>query len=437
MSVTQGWKLALLLGVAMTPVTIARADVIGHMAPAEPISEARIAQLPKAEQAAWRAYLARARALMAADKAALAAERGTAPVPPSPPTGPSGGAAMPVDKTAEWYASPEARHVADNIVSFQTPAGGWGKNVDRSGPVRVRGQNYVPIEHLPAYAQSDIKGDESWAYVGTIDNNATTSELRFLARVQAAAPGPEGEPYRAALLKGIRYLLEAQFPNGGWPQVYPLAGGYHDALTFNDNALGQVVTVLSQVASRQGDYAFIPAALAAEADAAEDRAIAVILKTQVLVDGKRTIWAQQHDALTLAPAGARNFEPIALSSDESADLLLFLMKRPNPSPEMSAAIRDGVAWLRAHAIMGQEWTRKTDDPAGRHLVAKEGAGPIWSRYYDVKTFRPIFGDRDRSIHDDANEISLERRNGYSWFNAAPAKVFVAYDRWSAKQGAGK
>ncbi|WP_204266508.1 pectate lyase, partial [Enterobacter hormaechei] len=75
--------------------------------------------------------------------------------------------------------------------------------------------------------------DEAWSYVGTIDNNATTSELRFLARVQAMAPGAEGERYRAAFLKGVRYLLEAQFPNGGWPQIYPLQGGYHDALTYN------------------------------------------------------------------------------------------------------------------------------------------------------------------------------------------------------------
>jgi len=33
------------------------------------------------------------------------------------------------------------------------------------------------------------------------------------------------------------YLLAAQFPNGGWPQVWPLEGGYHDAITYNDNAV--------------------------------------------------------------------------------------------------------------------------------------------------------------------------------------------------------
>ncbi|MEZ0243720.1 MAG: hypothetical protein ACAH11_10120, partial [Sphingomonas sp.] len=157
----------------LVPGSVAAA-VIGHMTPAEPISEARIAQLPKAEQAAWTAYLAKSRVQMAADKAALAAERGGGPAPDTPPTGPSGGSGMPLNKDPAWYAGPEARAVADNIVSFQTPAGGWGKNVNRAGPVRLRGQHYVPVEHLPANARSDIPGEEEWSYVGTIDNGATT-----------------------------------------------------------------------------------------------------------------------------------------------------------------------------------------------------------------------------------------------------------------------
>lgn len=420
------WQMALLLALPAIPVTVAAAAVIGTMTPAQPITDARIAQLPKAQQAAWTAYLARSRSLMAGDKAALDAERAGKPAPESPATGPSGGSGMPLDKAPDWYASPEARHVADNIVSFQTPAGGWGKNVNRTGPVRLLGQHYVPVEHLPANARSDIPGDETWAYVGTIDNNATTTEIRFLARVQAALPGAEGNAYRAAWLKGVRYLLNAQFPNGGWPQVYPLQGGYHDAITYNDDALTDAVLVLSSVGSGKGDYAAIPAPLAAEARAAVDRAIALILTTQVMIDGKRTIWGQQHDALTLAPVGARNFEPASLSSYESASLLSFLMKQPNPSPQLIAAVQDGVAWLQARAIRDMEWKRGEN---GAMLSARPGAGPIWSRYYDFTTGKPVFGDRDKTIHDDPNELSLERRNGYSWFSAGPQKAIDQYAKW--------
>lgn len=422
-------KIALLAAVAMTPVAYAAVEVIGHMSPAEPITKARIAALPVGQQRAWNVYLDRSVELMAADKAALAAERqGLAEIPAPPSSGKSGGSGMAANLAAAFYTTPEARKVADNIVSFQTPAGGWGKNVDREAPPRVKGQHYVMVEHLPANART---GDnEEWSYVGTIDNNATTSELRFLARFQSAVPGPEGEPYRAAFLKGIRYLLNAQFPNGGWPQIYPLQGGYHDALTFNDDALSSVVTVLADVARRQGDYAFVSEALAAEARTACNRAIQLILKTQVIVDGKRTVWGQQHDALTLAPVGARNFEPVALSSDESADLLIFLMKQAGRSPSVDAAVTDGAAWLKAHAIYGVAFEK---GPDGRKLVPKAGAGPLWSRYYDIKTGKPIFGDRDRSIHTDVNELSVERRNGYSWYNAGPAKALAIYDKWAEKK----
>jgi len=420
------FKAALCVALAV-PAMAAGAEEIGRMTPAAPITDARIAQLPPAEQPAWRAYLARSRALMAADKAALAAERADGVRPASPPTGPSGGAGMPLDRPASWYAGPVARQTADTIVSFQTPAGGWGKNVDRSGPPRQRGQAYVPEEHLPPSAESDIQADPAWRYVGTIDNNATTSELRFLARVQAALPGHEGDPYRAALAKGVRYLLTAQFPNGGWPQVFPLQGGYHDALTFNDDALADVVALLTEVRARRGDYAALAPGLAAEAGAAVDRALAVIMKTQVVIGGTRTIWGQQHDALTLQPAGARNFEPASLSSYESARLLVLLMQHGGRSPAVQSAVRDGVAWLRAHAIYGQEWTAAGAD--GRRLVARPGAGPIWARYYDLRSMQPVFGDRDRRILDDVNAVSLERRNGYSWFGTQPQKALDRYARW--------
>jgi len=46
--------------------------------------------------------------------------------------------------TAAWYASADARHIADVIVSFQTPAGGWGKNMDMSKETRRPGEAFTP-----------------------------------------------------------------------------------------------------------------------------------------------------------------------------------------------------------------------------------------------------------------------------------------------------
>jgi PelA/Pel-15E family pectate lyase len=103
------------------------------------------------------------------------------------------------------------------------------------------------------------------------------------------------------------------------------------------------------------------------------------------------------------------------------------MRQPNPTPEIRAAVDAGIAWLKAHAIYGKAFA-KVSDLDGRKLVDKPGAGPLWSRNYDIQTGKPIFGDVDKSIHDDVNELSKGRRNGYSWYNAAPQKAISAYEK---------
>lgn len=378
------------------PALPARAGVTGYMTPAEPLTEARIAAIPgERQRQAWQAYLARSKAAMAADQAGLSAERQPGVTPPPAPVHGSA-KSMPLKNSAGWYATAEARRIADNIVSFQTPSGGWGKNADRSGPPRQRGQAYVVAE-----------GKEAWTFVGTIDNDATTTELQYLARVQAALPGWEGAAYRAAALKGIQYLLDAQYPNGGWPQVYPLQGGYHDAVTFNDDAMVSAIELLQRAAARQGDFAFVPEALASSAGAAVQRGIEAILASQISVKGKRTAWCQQHDAITLAPVGARNFEPAALTSAESVGILRLLqrarLQAPGSAAAIKAAVDAGTAWLRSTAL-----------PA-------PGGGKRWARLVDMDTMQPIFGDRDRSIHDNLDDLTPERRNGYAWYVTSPAK----------------
>ncbi len=413
--------------------------VIGTSKPAESITPARIATLPAKDRAAWMVYLERSQKQMQVDKATLAAERTAgAPEPPLPKEGFSA-RTMPLNRDAAWYGSVDARHVADVIVSFQTPAGGWSKNLDMSGSPRARGQSYTTnnLSRYPGVDDFDAPKDPHWNYVGTLDNDATNTELHFLALVSGATPGADGDAYRASFLRGVWYLLAAQFPNGGWPQVWPLEGGYHDAITFNDNAVTESAELLTAVAGGTGDYAFVPTELRQKAKAAADHALQCILATQIVVKGQRTVWAQQHDALTFAPVSGRNYEPAALSSGESSDVLVYLMQLPHPSPAVVAAINAGVAWLKAAAIMGQEWAGGRGTPGGRHLEAKADARPIWARYYSISTGLPVFGDRDKTIHDDVNDLSLERRNGYAWYSAGPQQALDAYETWSKNHaGAG-
>ncbi|MGR4865094.1 pectate lyase [Caulobacter sp. LARHSG274] len=416
---THRWMVV--LGLALALAGPATGAVVGRTVPAEPLTASRIAALPVAVQPAWRAYLARSRAAHDADVAGLAAEQGAGPAPALPPKGKqgTGAASMPLDRDRAWYASAEARRIADVIVSFQTPAGGWGKNAARTGPVRVRGQAFT----------------EDAAFMGTLDNDATVTEMRFLARVIAQAPdGSSGQVYRQSFARGLDYLLASQFPNGGWPQVWPLQGGYHDAVTYNDGAMLAATRLVGLAAEGQGDYAFVTADQRRRAAQAWARALDCILASQISVDGEPAAWSQQHDATTLAAVGARNFEPAALASAESAEILIYLMSLPNPSPRVSRAIAGGAAWFAKAAIHDKAWT-KADPTLGRRLVDAPGAGPLWSRYYDVATGRPIFGDRDLSIHDDVNEISLERRNGYAWFNTSGIKVAQAYAAWRRRGGA--
>jgi PelA/Pel-15E family pectate lyase len=421
-----------LLLLALITAAPLRSAVVGTSVPAESITATRIASLPKKDRVVWMAYLDRSQKQMQLDRATLAAERTAGAPEPAMPNPGFSARTMPLNRDAAWYGTAEARHIADVIVSFQTPAGGWSKNLDMSGAPRVRGQSYTPdnLSKHPGADDFDTPRDPHWNYVGTLDNDATNTELHFLVLVSGALTDASGEPYRASFLRGIRYLLEAQFPNGGWPQVWPLEGGYHDAITFNDNAVTESAETLNAVAEGMGNYAFVPTELRRSARMAADHALDCILTTQVMVKGKRTVWAQQHDALTLAPVAGRNYEPAALSSGESSDVLLFLMSLPNPSPAVIAAVHAGVAWLKAAAITGQEWDGGRGTPGGRHLEAKPGAGSIWARYYSISAGMPVFGDRDKTIHDDVSELSLERRNGYAWYSSGPQQAIDVYAVWS-------
>jgi hypothetical protein len=302
---------ALIVCVARVP-----AAVIGTSVPAQSLTAERIAAMSKpGQRLIWRAALARSIRQMAADRAFFQAELKAAGLsaPLIPPSGNSA-KGLPLNKAPEWYGTPEAGHLADIVVSFQTPAGGWSKNLDLTDHTRRPGESFAP-NNLSAHlgpGDFDTPRDPQWNYVGTLDNDATTTELRFLAKVAAATPGKASETYRAAILHGLEYLLLAQYPNGGWPQVWPLEGGYHDAVTFNDGAVTLTLALLQDVAAGKDSFAFVPDSVRARAKASVEKGLETILATQVVVAGHRTVWAQQHDALTLQPVAGRNYEPAAL-----------------------------------------------------------------------------------------------------------------------------
>jgi len=422
------FKLFMVLLLFATPLL--RAAVIGTNSPSLPVTPARIATLPAAEQPAWKEYLERSGRQMQIDKDFLRVEMKAhgltnSTVPPAA----RGASGMSLMESSDWYGRTEARRIADIIVSFQTPAGGWGKNLNFTLHPRAPGEHFVADNGSLFLGpdDNDTPHDLKWSYVGTFDNGATITQLRYLAKVIAAGGTNQTAAYRAAFLRGLDYIFASQYPNGGWPQVWPVAGGYHDAITYNDNAIVNILTLLRDVADGKNEFAFVPAAGRARAAAGLKRGMDCLLASQLVVAGRRTVWCQQHDALTLQPDSARNYEMPCQSSGESGAIVLFLMELPKPDTNVVAAVRAAVAWFDKTKLMDVAF--KSAGPEGRKLVAAPGAGPIWARYYELGTDHPIFGDRDKSIHDNVEEISLERRKGYAWFGDAPQRALERYAGW--------
>ena len=332
-----------------------------------------------------------------------------------------------LDKSGDWYGTAEARRIADIVVSFQTPAGGWSKNLDMTKHIRAPGEAFAPDNNTrsPTTADFDLARDPNWHYIGTFDNDATTTQLRFLAKV-ITATRINNLPYLKSFRRGLDYIFASQYPNGGWPQVWPLEGGYHDTITFNDDAMLNVMELLRDVANGQNEFTFVSSKIRVKAAASLKRGIDCILATQIVVHGRRTVWCQQHDALTLQPASARNYEMPSECSAESATIVLFLMQLPHPDSNVVAAVDAACAWFEKTKIEGKAY--KIVEGRGRELVDAPDS-TIWARYYEIGTDRPIFGDRDKSIHDDVSEISLERRNGYGWYRDTPKGVLEHYARW--------
>lgn len=308
----------------------------------------------------------------------------------------------------DWYASAEALRIADLVLLFQRNTGGWPKNIDMAKPLNDADRARLAKE----------KTDTD----STIDNGATFTQLSYLARVYTAQ---KQERHRESFLKGLDYLLKAQYANGGWPQFYPDLSGYYKHITFNDNAMIGVMKLLRDVAAAKPAYAFVDEARRASAAKAVEKGIECILKTQVVVNGKRTVWCAQHDEVTLAPAPARKFEPASLSGGESVEIVRFLMAIKDPSPTVVEAIDSAIKWFEETQLHGIKWVNST-------VVKDPNAGPIWARFYEIGTNRPIFLGRDAVVKYDVMQIEDERRTGYAWYVDEPAKLLKEFSTWQSK-----
>jgi PelA/Pel-15E family pectate lyase len=319
-------------------------------------------------------------------------------------------------QNAKWFSTTEGAQVVENVLLYQAQSGGWPKNIDIAAPLSEDAKRRL------ANRRNET---------ATIDNGATYTQLRFLARAFAATGD---ERVRDGFSKGLDYLFAAQYDNGGWPIFFPLRGGYEDHIHFNDNGVSGVLMLMNDVAKGDSPFEFVDAERRTRAAAAFDKGIDCILKCQVVVDGRRTAWCAQHDEFTLVPAAARKFEPVSLSGHESVGLVRCLMRVDSPSADIKAAVRDAVAWLESVKLTGIRVERvRTSE--GRDLAVKEdpAAPPIWARFYEIRTNRPIFTGRDGIVRYRFDEIERERRLGYAYYGDWPKPLIdKEYPAWAAR-----
>lgn len=317
--------------------------------------------------------------------------------------------------TPDFYGTPEAKRIADNVLLYQQTTGGWPKNI------------YFPTL-LTEQQRKDVLAQKGDVNESTIDNNATTVEINYLSNMYNAT---RQEVYRDAVIQGIKYLLKAQYANGGWPQFYPRPTGYYTQITYNDNAMVNVMWQLRNIAEQKPPFSFLPDSLRALAGKAFDKGIECILSTQVKQGGKYTVWCAQHDKVTLAPCQARAYELPSLSGAESDAIVRLLMSLPNPSQRVIECVEAAVAWFEQAKIEGlqKEYFTNADGKKDYKMVSCESCPALWARFYELDTNRPFFSDRDGVKKYNLSDIGYERRNGYSWYNSGGSQVLSDYAKW--------
>lgn len=310
---------------------------------------------------------------------------------------------------------------ADNYLSWQMDHGGWDKGVDNQAKKAWDG-----VEKKNKSSGWTGKNGEM---LGTIDNEATYTQMRHIAAVYREVPE---EKYRESVLKGLDFIFKLQYESGGFAQVYPKRGNYSDNVTFNDDAMINVLIMLEAMKDRAYpfDSDIIPEDYIPKIEDSINRAIDFILKSQIKSNGKLTAWCAQHNPTTYAPVGARAFELASISGSESVGIVKFLMNQEQ-TPEIQTAVESAIQWFKDSEVKDMKYIK--NDPNGVYFVESKGSS-LWYRFYEIETNLPIFCDRDGIAKHSITEIGEERRNGYSWSGKYPQKLLQIYDTYGYYAG---
>ena len=327
---------------------------------------------------------------------------------------------LPVQGQSRYPVS-DVVNVAENVLLYQNNNGGWPKNYDM----------WAVLTKDQVAALEQAKGTTNT----TFDNGATHSQVHFLAHAYRET----GDTcYRDACLRGLDFILQAQYENGGWPQSFPDRSGYRRHITFNDGAMIGILSVLKRTVDGDREFTFVDDIRRGQVRDAYRRGLECILRCQIVEKGRPKVWCQQHDEEDFSPRGARTFELAALASEESAEIVSFLMSLNAPDTAVIRAVSSAVQWFDDAALSGIR-VETVEAPSADYryhasredkVVVRDPDAPrIWARYYELETGVPLFSNRDgRPVYSLA-EVERERRTGYAWYSYTPQGVLKAYPLW--------
>lgn len=318
------------------------------------------------------------------------------------------------ERNYQRYTADDFEDIADNLLAYQNPDGGWPKNVDWLA--------ILPTDSVKNALKEKYKRS-------TLDNRNTFPQIIYLADVYRRT---KTEKYKTGVLKGLNYLLGTQKANGGW------RGWDVDAITFNDEVTTGALELFLLI--KQGDRRFewLSKEDRERIEEALQRGIELILKCQVIQDGVKTAWGQQHDNETFVPVKARSYELEGLTANESCSILQLLMSIEQPTDEIIESVKSAIVWLEKVKINGLRIERvpipedkiiNHEYPYENVAVADSTAKPIWARYYEVADNTPFLCRRDGRKVWQLADVDPERRVGYEWYGYWPEKVFEKYPAW--------
>lgn len=313
--------------------------------------------------------------------------------------------------TGDRYYLDAARETAHALVQGQLCSGAWSYLIEFD-PAKRKDHAYRVDGCEPARIAT-------LENTTTLDDNVSQGALRLLMRVDAALDQSDPAIHEPALY-ALERLMEAQYPNGAWPQRFttpPSDAGrpilrasypeswswtwpgpdydYREHYTFNDNTLSDLIDLFLEAARIYDEPRY---------RATAEKGGEFILLAQM--PDPQPGWAQQYDE-RMHPAWARVFEPPSISGGEAQGIMktLMVLYRETGDRKYLEPIPRALRYYLSSTLP------PVDEPAEiRARACPPGTEYCLARFYELKTNRPLYVTKGTQIR--VTGLGSLRPDGY-------------------------